>query len=313
MLASRGSRLARAQTDLVADMLRRRHEHLEIEVVPVTTSGDVDRRPFRDIGGKGLFVKEVERAVVEGRADAAIHSAKDLTAELAPGCVLACIPARAERADVVLGGVGASGDERLATLPPGATVGTSSMRRRALVAEAHPDLDVVDFRGNLDTRVRKVEAGEVDAAIVAAAGLERLGTDVDAARLDPARWVPAPAQGALAVETLEERDDLVEVFGALNVADASAEVACERAFAARLEGGCSVPLGCSAEAERGGLRVTAYLASPDGMRALRDRVSGPAATAETLGRELADAILRAGGDEILEEVRASEATAPSPP
>ena len=270
------------------------------------TRGDRDQRAFAAIGGKGLFVAEVERAVVEGEADLAVHSAKDLTAELAEGCSIFGVPPRAPPHDVIVG----AGD--LAELPPGAVVGTSSMRRRALLAEARPDLDVAELRGNLDTRLRKVEAGEVDAAILAAAGLARL--DVPAgAPIDPERWVPAPGQGALAIEGRTDRSDLSELLAPLNDAAAAAELACERAFSARLEGGCSVPLGCLARSDGAKVTVIGYLGLPDGSHALRDRIAGPASAAAELGVELADAIYGCGGRDIVEELREMDRITPSAP
>jgi hydroxymethylbilane synthase len=314
-IASRGSRLALAQAGIVARLIEKLHPGMQVEVVRVTTRGDRDERPFGAIGGKGLFTSEVEREVAERRADVAVHSAKDLTAELAPGCALVCVPPRASVGDVVVGGDGSSGAARIASLPAGARVGTSSMRRRALLAEARADLDVAELRGNLDTRLAKVQRGEVYAAVVAAAGLERIGRDdlVASALLDPTEWIPAPSQGALAVEALEDRRDLVELFAPLADPGAAAEVACERAFAARLEGGCSVPLGCTARADEDRLLVRGLLASPRGDVTLRDRVSGPLDRAEALGIELAQALLRAGGDHILAEIDRAGVVAPSPP
>jgi hydroxymethylbilane synthase len=306
-IATRGSALALRQTARVAERLRAAHPDLHVDLVEVTTTGDKDVRPFSAIGGKGLFVTEVENALLEGRADAAVHSAKDLTADLASGCRIVCIPERISPADVVVGGRGASGEERLGTLAPGSIVGTSSMRRRSLLNEAREDLEIVELRGNLDTRLRKVADGAVSAAILAAAGIERLGSDVSYGTLDDARWVPAPAQGALAVEALSERKDVVGLFAPLEDATARAEVECERAFAARLEGGCSVPLGCRARAEAGRLVVSGFLGTPDGIYVVRDRISGPVADAEGLGRELAEAIINSGGSDILEELKDADA------
>ncbi|MDP9222853.1 MAG: hydroxymethylbilane synthase [Actinomycetota bacterium] len=303
-IATRGSRLAVLQSEIVEARLKQHLPNLVVRLEIVTTTGDRDARPFASIGSKGLFMGEVERAVKEGRADVAVHSAKDLTAQLAPGCAIVCIPERGPAWDVVLGASGRTGEERLGSLPPGSTVGTSSMRRRTLLFEARPDVTAVQFRGNLDTRLRKVAEGGVDAAVVAAAGVVRLGQG-DFSPLDPERWVPAPGQGALAVEALSERQDLLELFEGLDDAAAHAEVACERAFSERLEGGCSVPLGCHAVVRGTELVVTGYLGSPFGGDAFRDRISGPVKEAAGLGAELADAILRAGGDEVLAEVRAS--------
>ncbi|HEX2051982.1 MAG TPA: hydroxymethylbilane synthase [Actinomycetota bacterium] len=308
-IASRGSGLALRQTGLVGDLLRAAHPSLDVVVETVSTTGDRDARPFAQIGTKGLFVAEVERALLDGRADVAVHSAKDLTARLADGCTIVCVPARAAVYDVVIGGRGDSGEERLARLPPGARVGTSSIRRRALLAEIAPHVDVVDLRGNLDTRVRKAADGDVDAAVLAAAGLERLYGDggPDRAPLDPARWVPAPAQGALAVEALAARADVRELFDGLSDERARAEVECERAFSERLEGGCSVPVGCTARVDGASLVATGYLGHPGGGDPLRDRVSGGVREAAALGRELADAILDAGGVDILAELSADDA------
>ena len=308
-LASRGSKLALAQSERVAALLRAVAPALEVEVLVVKTTGDKDLRPFAQIGGKGLFTSEVERAVVEGRADLAVHSAKDLTADLAVGCVIASIPERVSAHDIVIGGAGDTGEERLGRLPEGARVGTSSMRRRALLNETRPDLAVVEFRGNLDTRIRKLAHGEVDAAILAAAGLERLPDPppVSSAPLDPGHWVPAPSQGALAVEALAERKDLVELCAAIDDPKARAEVELERAFARRLEGGCSIPLGCLARATERGLLAIGYLGTPDGSTSLRDRISGGLHEAAALGEELAAAILQGGGDDILEDLRYEDA------
>ncbi|MFN2526742.1 MAG: hydroxymethylbilane synthase, partial [Actinomycetota bacterium] len=276
---------------------------LEVTVQEVTTRGDREQRPFAAIGGKGLFVKELELTLTEERADAAVHSAKDLTAELARGCVIACVPERQSPADVVVGGSGETGESRLASLQPGARVGTSSMRRRALLAERWPDVQGVELRGNIDTRLEKVARGEVDVAVLAAAGLNRLGAEESAAVLDLDHWIPAPGQGALAVEVLKSRTDLIDLFAELNDSAAAAELAAERSFAETLEGGCTIPLGCLARLEGERLVVTGFLGHPGGGAALRDRVSGPSIDAEALGREVAQSIFDAGGRELVEELR----------
>lgn len=302
------------QAEIVAALVRSWHPEVAVEINTVASSGDRDARPFGAIGGKGLFTAEIEKEVVEGRADVAVHSAKDLTSELAPGCSIACVTERASAHDVIVGGEGDTGEERIAALSPGARVGTSSMRRRALMAEARPDVDVVEFRGNLDTRLAKVEAGEVDVAILAAAGVERLTDDAGSvAQLDPTWWVPAPGQGALAVEAQSDRDDLIALFAALSHPASAAEIACERSFASTLEGGCSVPLGCLARSDSGRLVVTGFLGAPDGSQGIRDRISGSVDDAEALGAELADAILSAGGADILADLRGEIVSEPAAP
>ena len=298
IVATRRSRLARTQTDLVVKALHLAHDDLEVEVLEITTTGDRDRRPFAEIGGKGLFTSEVENALVDGRADIAVHSAKDLTAQLPPGCAIVCVPARARREDVVVGGSGDRGEQRLDALSPGTTVGTSSMRRRALLAELRRDLEVVELRGNLDTRLEKVRSGVVGAAILAAAGLDRLEVGAEGAALDPEWWVPAPGQGALAIEALDQRADLRELLAPLTDPAATAELRAERAFSERMEGGCSVPLGCSARVDGDRIAITGFLGSHDG-HSVRERLSGAVADAAELGTELAEAVLAAGGDQIL--------------
>jgi hydroxymethylbilane synthase len=309
VVASRGSQLALRQTEILRDLLRGVEPDLQFEVRTVSTKGDKDKKAsFSAMGAKGIFTAEVSAEVAAGRADVALHSAKDLTADLDPSTALICIPQRADARDVVVGGKGGTGEERLDSLPPGATVGTSSMRRRVLLSEARPDLEVVEFRGNLDTRLRKVTEREVDAAVLAAAGIDRLGgVDNDLyGPLEPTRWVPSPAQGALAVEALAARSDLVELFGRISSPASTAEIACERAFSAHLEGGCSVPLGCHAVAGERGLLVTGMLGSPLTDQVLRDRISGSPAEAAVLGVELAEAILAAGGGEVLEDIKADQ-------
>ncbi len=312
-LATRGSRLALRQTELVAEALRAAAPGTEIIFEVVKTTGDRDLRPYAAIGSKGIFTAEIERAVVEGRADLAVHSAKDLTAELAEGCSILFVPPRADPRDVVVGGGQGTAEERLGSLAPDAKVGTSSMRRRALLAEARPDLDAVELRGNLDTRVRKVQDGEVQAAILAAAGLQRLPElEVDIAPLDPSWWIPAPGQGAIAVEGPTD-SPWTRLLRDLSDPIAVAEISLERAFAARLEGGCSVPLGCLARSDGRSMDAVGFLGGHEGIGSMRDRISGPPSAAVAMGEELADAILAGGGKDILEDIRAEQAPAVEAP
>lgn len=303
VLATRGSKLALKQAAITTELITAAHPDVTIEVRVVKTTGDKDRRPFSEIGGKGLFTSEVEREVAEGRAHLAVHSAKDLTAAIGPGCTIAAVLPRERVEDVIVGGSGSAMD-RLSSLPAGARVGTSSIRRRALLAEARGDLECIEFRGNLDTRLRKIADGEVDAALLAAAGIARLGLwdEADPAPLDPTWWVPPPGQGALAIEARDGDAEVLEILRALDDAEARATLEVERAFSERLEGGCSVPLGCYAQLDGDRLVVTGYLGHPSGTHAIRDRISGGSRDARAIGIELAAAIIAGGGDDILEEL-----------
>ena len=311
VLATRGSKLALRQAEIVASLITSAHPGVTIDVRVVKTTGDKDSRPFAQIGGKGLFTSEVEREVAEGRADLAVHSAKDLTAAVAPGCVIAAVPVRERVEDVIVGGTG-SAQERLSNIAPGARIGTSSIRRRALLAETRPDVDAVEFRGNLDTRLRKIAGGVVDGALLAAAGIARLGMweAADPAPLEPTWWVPPPGQGALAIETREDRTEVIELLSVLDDPEARATLEAERAFSERLEGDCSVPLGCFAQVAGERLVVTGYLGHPSGTNSIRDRISGGLSHARDIGVELAEAIIAGGGDDILEELEGSDTRAP---
>ncbi|MPZ70411.1 MAG: hydroxymethylbilane synthase [Actinobacteria bacterium] len=303
VLATRGSKLALKQAAITSELITAAHPDVTIKIRTVKTTGDKDRRPFTEIGGKGLFTSEVEREVAEGRAHLAVHSAKDLTAAIGPGCTIAAVPPRERVEDVIVGGSGSAMD-RLSSLPAGARVGTSSIRRRALLAEARGDLECVEFRGNLDTRLRKIAEGEVDAALLAAAGIARLGSwdDADPAPLDPTWWVPPPGQGALAIEARADDTEVLALLGALDDPAARATLEVERAFSQRLEGSCSVPLGCFAQVDGDRLVVTGYIGHPSGTNAIRDRISGGLRDARAIGVELAEAIIAGGGDDILDEL-----------
>jgi hydroxymethylbilane synthase len=288
-VATRGSALARWQAERVASLLGG-----EVELVIVETVGDRDKTTSLDqLGGQGIFVKEVQEAVLDGRADLAVHSAKDLPSNdalRAPGLVLAAVPERADPRDVLVGSA-------LHDLAPGATIATGSARRRALLADARPDLTFTDLRGNIATRLDRVPPG--GAVVTAAAALDRLGLSHRvAAVLDPATFVPQVAQGALAVEC---RDDDAEVRAALAAIDdrhARRAVDAERAWLATLGGGCDLPVGAHATCDGDEIRLTGLLASYDGRIVLRDTVTGtdPAG----LGTRLAARMLDNGGRWLLE-------------
>jgi hydroxymethylbilane synthase len=277
-LATRTSMLALAQADAVGATLGR--SGIGFSIVGVTTDGD--RRvdvPIDELGGTGAFTAAVQCALLDGSADVAVHSAKDLPSVTPPGLVLAAVPQRADPADALVG-------RALAGLGPGARVATGSPRRRALLLERRPDLDVVGLRGNVPTRLGKVGVDGVAAVVVAMAALERLGiTNQLAERLDPTWFVPQVGQGALALEARADDPGTLEVLSSLTDPDSYAAVICERAFLGELGAGCTVPVAAHATVNAGEISVTAVMAAPDGSRVLRATESGrdPA----TLGRDIA--------------------------
>ena len=294
VLGTRNSRLALAQTDLVVARLRALSPGVEIEIRPMTTTGDrVLDRPISEIGTKAVFTKELDEALLAGEIDAAVHSLKDLPAELPAGVAIAAVPERASPFDCLL----ALGPATLDHLPAGARLGTSSLRRRAQLRARRPDLEIVDLRGNLDTRWRRLEEGRCDALVLAQAGVDRLGwSDRVREVFDSATCLPAPCQGALVI-TARAGDDR---FAALDDARAAAESACERAFLAELGGGCDVPAAALARlAPDGTLTFRALVANLDGSRMACDEGEAPAADAEALGRDVARRVLASGGRELL--------------
>ncbi|HEX5626746.1 MAG TPA: hydroxymethylbilane synthase [Actinomycetota bacterium] len=292
-IGTRGSRLALAQAREVADAIIA--SGVETELVTITTAGDRGADPASDPAGvKGLFVTEIVRALLDGDVDLAVHSAKDLPADDTEGVVIGAVPERASALDVL---VTRDGDLR-----PGARVGTSSIRRRAQVFRLRPDVIVEDLRGNVDTRLRKLGDGEVDALIIAGAGLLRLGVVPEhAAPMSLSEMVPAPGQGCLAVQARTSDGATIEALSVLDHAASRMALEAERGLMARLGGGCSLPLGAFAESVPRGVRLLAIALSPDGSRIVRTQVDGE--TPEEVA-ELAALDLSAGGaDEILGLVR----------
>lgn len=268
----------------------------------MTTEGD--RRlgaSLAKIGGKGLFVKELEAALESGAADLAVHSMKDVPMHLPPGFTIAAITAREDPRDAFV----SSRYRWLAELPDGARVGTSSLRRESLIRARYPALAVRPLRGNVQTRLRKLDAGEYDAIILAAAGLKRLGLEARiAAYLDPDESVPAVGQGALGIECRTERADIVSAVAPLNDADTACCVRAERALSRALAGSCNVPLGGFARLERGRLELVGFVASPDGKRFVSGQASGGADEAERIGAALAQDLCTQGARAILDELAA---------
>jgi hydroxymethylbilane synthase len=291
-LATRGSALALKQTAIVERLLRAHHPGLVTEVITVTTSGDADQSaPVAQLGD-GAFVRGVEAALVEGRADIAVHSAKDVPTTEPPGLSLAAFPERADPRDAIV-----SRDGRpFADLPPGTRLGTSSPRRAAIARSLRPDIEVLPIRGNVDTRLRKLRAGDYDALVLAAAGLARLGRLDEATELcDPLVWVPAPGQGILAVQC-RAGDRVAATLAAIDHAPTHAAIAAERAVLRRLGSGCRTPVGAYARIVDDALLLRGILASPDGRRTVIAERAGPPDTADAIGTQLADDLIRRGAE-----------------
>jgi len=294
VIASRGSQLALWQARWVERQLTDAGYECRVEIIK-TTGDKITDVPLAKVGTKGLFTKEIEEALLDGRADLAVHSLKDLPTELPEGLVLAAVPEREDPRDAVVG-------KKLADLPSGAKVGTSSLRRAAQLRRLRPDLTVESVRGNLDTRLRKLDEGQYDAILLAAAGLTRLGWgDRIAEILPPDVMCPAVGQGALAIETRLGGAGIL-ACGSLDHAATHAAVAAERGVLAALGGGCQVPIGAYATVEDGELRVVAIVASPDGAEVVRADAAGPVHEAESIGRGLGAELLERGARRILEAV-----------
>jgi hydroxymethylbilane synthase len=317
-IASRGSELALWQARAVEAAIRRAAPGAEVEIRVIRTTGDhVQDVPLAKIGDKGLFTKELDAALLAGEADLAVHSLKDVPTRLPDGLELAAISHREDPRDVLLLAPGRTGT--LATLPHGARVGTSSLRRRAQLRALRPDLEVLDLRGNLNTRLAKLDRGDYDAIVLAAAGVLRLGwRDRIAEHLDPATWLPAVGQGALAIATRAGDGRIRALLTGFHDPFTAACTAAERAFLAALEGGCQIPIGALATADDEGLTLHGLVADVDGEAVLRDSLFLPAgddewlASTPSLGRALAGRLLELGAGEILARVRGGSPRVPEP-
>jgi hydroxymethylbilane synthase len=301
VIATRRSRLALWQAQHIAERLQSAHAGLRIELLPMSTRGDelIDRR-LDQAGGKGLFVKELENAMADGRADLAVHSMKDVPAELPPGFMLAAIGEREDPRDALV----SANYKTLAEMPNGATIGTSSLRRQAQIVERHPGLEVRLLRGNVDTRLAKLDRGEYHAIVLAAAGLTRLGLHARiTARLEAEEMLPAPGQGALGIECLAARAEVIALLAPLADAATAACVRAERTVSRVLGGSCTLPLAAFAEIaeNRAGnrVRLRALVASSDGKRVIRSELEGEAADPEALGDQVAQDLRRQGADAVL--------------
>ena len=302
IIGTRQSKLALWQANYIADELRKCYPDCTVELVKIVTSGDrILDVPLAKIGGKGLFTKEIEQDMLDKKIDLAVHSLKDMPTELPDGLTLAAITKRAHPGDAFVSNKYSS----LATLPAGAVIGTSSLRRRAQLLRARPDLNIVDLRGNLDTRLAKLDRGEVDAIVLAVAGLVRLGWgDRVTEILSPEDCLPAVGQGALAIEARANDEETLAMLSVLNDAETRTAVTAERAFLGVLGGGCQVPVGVHAVMEADGATVVleAIIASLDGKRIVRGQEQAPAQSAAELGVKLANRLLAEGGAPILQEI-----------
>lgn len=303
-IGTRGSALALAQSGHVRERLTNgAPDAIPLEVIE--TSGD--RNPLASLqrfGGKGIFTKEIEEALLLGRVDLAVHSLKDLPTEMTPGLTIGAMLAREDPRDAVI----ARGAVPFEKLPAGARIGTSSLRRKAQLLARRPDLEVVDLRGNVPTRIARLEEGRFDAIVVAAAGLRRLGL-IDRATelLDDSLMLPAPGQGVVAIQIREGDRATSEAVSALHDAGAAAEAAAERSLLAALGGGCLVPIGARARVEDGTLTLAGFVGDPSGRPAIRRAAQGPAGDPEAVGRKLAAMFLHEGARAILDAARGDEA------
>ena len=297
VIASRESRLAMWQARHVQGRLQVLYPDAVVDILGMTTRGDqILDRPLSQIGGKGWFIKELEVAMQEGRADLAVHSLKDVPMEMPEGFSLAAIAARENPCDALVSNRFATLDE----LPPGAVVGTSSLRREAILRAKYPQLKVEPLRGNLDTRLRKLDEGQYDAIILAAAGLIRLGLkERIRAVLTPEQSLPAPGQGALGIEILAARADVAQWIAALHDTATAYCVRAERAFSRALGGSCQVPLGGYALLDAGKLWLRGFVASADGQQMICGELTGEQENAEDIGRQLADQLRARGADTLL--------------
>jgi hydroxymethylbilane synthase len=301
-IGSRGSQLALWQANYIADLLRANDHTVEIEIIK-TTGDRLQEVTFAQVGSKGMFTKEIEEALADGRVDLAVHSLKDLPTELPEGFALAATPKRVDPRDVLVSVKYAD----LASLPQGAVVGTSSQRRRAQLKALRPDVEAVEFRGNVDTRLRKLAEGQVDAILLAAAGLDRLGkTEWVRQRLDPKDFCPSAGQGSLGIESRKDDASTLAALNFLNDEATRFAVTAERAALAALGGGCQVPIGihCRMQSVQVGLvEIFGVVADPATGRTIRVHETAPRqhTDAENLGRVVANKLLEAGARELLPE------------
>jgi hydroxymethylbilane synthase len=298
-IATRQSPLALWQARHVASLLGARHPGLQVSLVEMTTEGDrFLSAPLSTIGGKGLFVKEIEQALIDGRADIAVHSLKDMTSELPEGLMLAAVPAREDPRDAFCSPSGLT----LERLPRGAQVGTSSLRRSCILRSRRPDLEIVSLRGNVQTRLQKTKDLGLAGAVLASAGLKRLGLEREITEvLSPDVSLPAVGQGVLAIQCRTADAEVRSLLAPLEDEVTRVAVTAERALLAKLEGGCTVPMAGHATVKDGVVHLRGFVGRPDGLKVVGGEVRGPVSDARALGEALADELLSRGAQEILRD------------
>ncbi len=302
IIGTRGSQLALWQANHIKTTLESSFSGVLVELSIIKTKGDIILDvPLAKVGGKGLFVKEIEEALLDGRIDIAVHSMKDMPSDIPPGLCIGAIPERENPGDILITSSGKS----FFQLKTGARIGTSSLRRSAQLLHARPDLRIVPLRGNLDTRIKKLNTENLDAIVLAAAGVKRLGLANQITEyLDESVMLPAVGQGALCIEIRDHDPVIGPLIASLNHDDTHIAVTAERAFLKRLEGGCQTPIAAYGKLHAGILHLTGLVADTDGSFMIRDSLSGPEQESEKLGRELAELLLLKGAKEILDKLRA---------
>lgn len=299
-IGTRGSKLALFQANWVKDRLIEKYPNLQVTLIQIKTTGDkIQDAPLAKIGGKGLFVKELEEALLRKNIDLAVHSIKDVPTELPEGLHLGAITRREDPRDVLI----SKGKKGLKDLPSGSKIGTSSLRRQSQLQHFRSDLKLIPLRGNLDTRLRKLDSMEFDGILLAYAGVKRLGLEERVTEIIPEEiLLPAIGQGALGIETRVEDKEVHEKIDFLNDEESSISVSSERAFLKRLGGGCQIPIAALGKISMGVIRLEGMVGTIDGKKILRSHVEGPIEEAEDLGIKLAEILLKEGAEKILEEI-----------
>ena len=303
-IGTRGSKLALAQSQWIKKRIETKYPHIQVELVKIKTTGDkILNSPLSRIGGKGLFVKEIEEALIREEIDVAVHSMKDVPARLPVALTLSTFPEREDPRDALI----SIGDRTIEELPQGSGVGTCSLRRAAQLLHLRPDLNMVPLRGNIETRLRKLRSGDLQAIILATAGIKRLGLATNITQvISPEQILPAIGQGALGLEVRRDDENTINLLDFLNHKKTEVTIRAERAFLNELEGGCQVPIAAFARLNGKNLRLEGMVAELDGSKIIRDELSGEKDRAEEIGIELARRLLNSGADKILKRIYGNE-------